>query len=150
MNLNALFPRVAQPYQGHRSALYFLVFLALLSTARSLVHLLSPDGGANSIAGIAQDPAGGTNIVALFGQWGASQLVLALIQWMVLLRYRFLVSAMLALALTEQLLRMLAGYLQPLEVGSAPPGTYGTYIVLALSLLFLALSLRQSTLPQPA
>ena len=150
MNFNALFPSVAQPYQGHRSALYFLVFLALLSTARSLVHLLSPDGGANSIAGIALDPTGGTNIVALFGQWGASQLVLAAMQWVVLLRYRFLVSAMLALALAEQLLRMLAGSLKPLEVGSAPPGTYGTYIVSVLSLFFLALSLRKSTRTQSA
>jgi hypothetical protein len=48
------------------------------------------------------------------------------------------------------LLRLLAGSLKPLEVGSAPPGTYGTYIVLALSLLFLFLSLRKSTSPQPA
>ena len=150
MNINALFPSVAQPYQGHRSALYFLVLLALVSTARSLVHLLAPDGGANSIAGIALNVTGGTNIVALFGQWGASQLVLAAMQWVVVLRYRFLVPAMLALALTEQLLRLLAGSLKPLEVGSAPPGTYGTYIVLALSLLFLFLSLRKSTSPQPA
>ena len=144
MSFNALFPHVDRSYAGHRFAIYFLVLLTLVSTARSLVHLLAPDGGANSIAGIALNVAGGNNIVALFGQWGASQLVLASLQGLVLLRYRFLVPAMLAVAVMEQLLRLLAGSLKPLEVASAPPGTYGTYIVLTLSLLFLGLSLRKT------
>jgi hypothetical protein len=145
MSFNPLFPAVDRSYNGHISAIYFLVLLTLVSTARSLTHLLAPDGGAHSIAGIALNVTGGPNIVALFGQWGASQLVLAGLQWLVLLRYRFLVPVMLAVAVMEQLLRLLAGSLKPLEVGSAPPGTYGTYIVLALALLFLGLSLRRAS-----
>lgn len=150
MSFSPLFPAVDRAYEGHASAIYFLILLALTSTARSLVHLLAPDGGAHSIAGIALNVAGGPNIVALFGQWGASQLVLAGLQWLVLLRYRFLVPAMLAVAVMEQLLRLLAGSLKPLEVGSAPPGTYGTYIVLALALLFLGLSLRRAASTRPS
>jgi len=107
-----------------------------------LVHLFAPDGGADSIAHIALNVAGGSNIVAIFSQWGASQLLLACVQWVVLLRYRFLMPAMLALVALEQLLRLLAGYLKPLQVESAPPGAYGTYIILVLSLVFLLLSLR--------
>jgi hypothetical protein len=42
------------------------------------VHIFAADGGANSIAGIAVDVEGGANIVAMFGQWGASQLLLAM------------------------------------------------------------------------
>ena len=98
--LRALFPAADQPYQGGRAPLFFLVLIAFVSTARSLVHLLAPDGGAGSIAGINLGVAGGANIVAVFGQWGASQLVLALLQWLVVLRYRFLVSAMLAVQTT--------------------------------------------------
>ena len=120
----------------------FFVLLAIMSTARSLVHLLAPDGGAASIAGINLAVAGGSNIVAIFSQWGASQLLLAFVQWLVIWRYRFLVPAMLAVVALEQLLRIFAGRLKPLEVDKAPPGQYGTYIVLVLSLLFLALAVR--------
>jgi hypothetical protein len=118
-----------------------------MSTARSLVHLLAPDGGAHTIAGITLDVAGGPNIVALFGQWGASQLVLACLQWVVVLRYRFLVPAMLAIIVLEQLLRILAGRLKPLVLDSPPPGAYGTYAILGLALIFLALALRQHPRP---
>ena len=120
------------------------MLLATVSTARSLVHLLAPDGGAASIAGINLAVAGGTNIVAIFSQWGASQLLLALVQWLVIWRYRFLVPAMLVVVVLEQLLRMFAGRLKPLQLDSAPPGQYGTYIVLVLALLFLALAVRNS------
>jgi hypothetical protein len=142
--LRALSPVADQPYQGGRAPLFFLALIAFVSTARSLVHLLAPDGGAGSIAGINLGVAGGANIVAVFGQWGASQLVLALLQWLVVLRYRFLVPAMLAVVVLEQLLRLLAGRLKPLQIDTPPPGAYGTYVVLALGLVFLALALRNS------
>ena len=143
MPFDELLPRTSLQYEGSRWALWFLVLTTVTSTARSLVHLFAPDGGAGSIAHIALDVAGGPNIVAIFSQWGASQLILACVQWVVVLRYRFLIPATLALVALEQLLRMLAGYLKPLQVESAPPGAYGTYVVLVLSIVFLVLSLRQ-------
>ena len=143
MSLNALLPRPKLSYTGSAWAFRFLALITLVSTVRSGVHLLAPDGGAGSIAHIALDVAGGPNIVAIFSQWGASQLLLACVQWAVVFRYRFLVPAMLALLTLEQLLRLLAGYLKPLQVETAPPGAYGTYVILVLSLLFLVLSLRQ-------
>ena len=143
MSFDELLPRTSLQYKGSRWALWFLVLVTVTSTARSLVHLFAPDGGAGSIAHIALDVAGGPNIVAIFSQWGASQLIFACVQWVVVLRYRFLIPATLALVALEQLLRMLAGYLKPLQVESAPPGAYGTYVVLVLSIVFLVLSLRQ-------
>ena len=142
--LRTLFPAAGQPYPGGRGPGFFLVLITAISTARSLVHLLAPDGGAGSIAGINLGVAGGANIVAVFGQWGASQLVLALLQWLVVLRYRFLVPAMLVVLVLEQLLRLLAGRLKPLQIDTPPPGAYGTYVVLALGLVFLALAVRNS------
>jgi hypothetical protein len=139
-----LFPIATTTYRGGRAPLVFFALLATVSTARSLVHLLAPDGGAGSIAGLNLAVAGGTNIVAIFSQWGASQLLLALLQWLVIWRYRFLVPAMLALVVLEQLLRIFAGRLKPLELDTPPPGQYGTYITLVLALLFLALALRNS------
>jgi hypothetical protein len=140
--IERLLPRADDPYSGSRWSLGFLILVTVMSTARSLIHLLAPDGGAHTIAGITLDVAGGPNIVALFSQWGASQLVLACLQWVVVLRYRFLVPAMLAIIVLEQLLRILAGRLKPLILDSPPPGAYGTYVVLGLALIFLAIELR--------
>ena len=72
MNWSRLLPPPCDDYRGSRLAFYFLIFVAVASTARSLVHILAPDGGAGSIAGLAVDVASGANIVAMFGQWGAS------------------------------------------------------------------------------
>ncbi len=145
--IDRLLPRTENRYAGSRWSLGFLTLATVMSTARSLVHLIAPDGGAHTIAGIALDVAGGPNIVALFGQWGASQLVLACLQWVVILRYRFLVPGMLAIIVLEQLLRLLAGRLKPLVLDAPPPGAYGTYAVLGLGLVFLALALRQHPRP---
>jgi hypothetical protein len=38
--------------------------------------VFAPDGGAGSIAGIDISVAGGANIVAVFAQWGWTQLLL--------------------------------------------------------------------------
>ena len=149
MLFEKLLPRVNLAYSGSRWSFWFLAVVTFISTARSLVHLLAPDGGAGSIAHIALNVPGGPNIVAIFGQWGASQLVFALLQWLVVIRYRFLIPAMLALIAIEQVLRVVAGLLKPLQVESAPPGTYGTYINLVLSLAFLVMSMRQKTPSNP-
>ncbi len=151
MLFEKLLPRTNLAYAGSPWSFWFLAVVTFISTARSLVHLLAPDGGAGSIAHIALNVPGGPNIVAAFGQWGASQLVFALMQWLVIVRYRFLIPGMLALIAVEQVLRIVAGQLKPLQVESAPPGAYGTYIALVLSLAFLLLSLqlKKPSMDQP-
>lgn len=125
---------------------WLLVALNGVGTIRSLVHLLAPDGGAHAVAGIAVDVAGSANIVAIIAQWGASQLVLALMIWVVLLRYRALLPLMWLMVLGEQALRLLAGHLKPLASDWRPPGAYGTHILLPLAFVILLWSLwtRQS------
>jgi hypothetical protein len=142
MNGSRLLPPISEEYEGPPIPYYYLVLVAVVSTARSLVHILAPDGGASSIAGLAVDVAGGANIVAMFGQWGASQLILALVYWLAILRYRFLVPLMLAIVSLEQALRIGVGQLKPVEVAAPPPGEIGSYILLPLSLLALLWSLR--------
>ena len=96
MDWSRFLPPPCDDYRGSRLAFYFLIFVAVVSTVRSLIHIFAPDGGAGSIAGLAVDVEGGANIVAMFGQWGASQLILALFYWLAILRYRSLVPLMLA------------------------------------------------------
>jgi hypothetical protein len=143
MDGSRIFPAVGTPYRGSKTAFYFLVVIAIASTIRSLIHILAPDGGAYSIAGINIEVEGGTNIVAMFAQWGASQLILALIYWLVIIKYRFLVPAMIAVVFLEQVLRIAAGQLKPVEVAASPPGEIGSYLLLPLALIFFYLSMRE-------
>lgn len=138
----SLIPQVGKDYKGPRWPFYFLVLVAATSTVRSLIHLLAPDGGASSIAGLAVNVEGGSNIVAMFAQWGASQLILALFYWLAILRYRFLTPLMLGVVFVEQVLRIGAGLLKPVEVAAAPPGEIGSYLMLPLALVMVVWSLR--------
>lgn len=145
MNWSRLLPPACDDYEGPQLAFHFLVLIAIVSTVRSLIHIFAPDGGAGSIAGLAVDVAGGANIVATFSQWGASQLILALFYWLAILHYRFLVPMMLAIVFLEQVLRVVAGYLKPVQVSASPPGAIGSLILLPASLIALLISLRQTS-----
>src|SRR5262249_2881920 len=74
-------------YDGPRLALSGATVWLIFITVRSCIHLLAPDGGAHSIATIDVADAGGRDIEAMFGQWGATQLQLAVLLWVLLLRW---------------------------------------------------------------
>ena len=141
MDWSCLFPSSEREYTGPKGPFYFLILVAVISTVRSLVHMLAPDGGAASIAGLAVNVVGGVNLIALFGQWGASQLILALLYWVVILRYRFLTPLMISVVVLEQLLRLGIGWLKPLQVAAPPPGTIGSQLLLPGTVVVLLWSL---------
>jgi hypothetical protein len=103
--------------------------------------LFSADGGAQSIATIDTKVAGGNNIIAIFGQWGATQLLLALLLWVLLLRYHGLLPVVILVLLVEPFLRALAGHLKPFTtIRTAPGAALNWYAVPVLAvLLYLAL-----------
>ena len=138
---NRLLP--TEPHARVRLSRLDFLFIVVtgISTVRSFIHIFARDGGAMSIAEINVDVAGGENTVAIFAQWGASQLVLALIYWVVIVRYRALILLMWLFILVEQLLRFIAGHLKVIATEAPPPGAYWTYILLTVSLLVLAYSL---------
>ena len=141
MDWSRLFPKIDEDYKGSKVPYYFLILVAIASTIRSLIHVFAPDGGANSIAGIDVAVQGGANIIALFGQWGALQLLLALFYWLAIFRYKLLIPAMLAVVVIEQLLRIGVGLLKPLEIASPPPGAIGSEILLPISIVAFLWSL---------
>jgi hypothetical protein len=140
MNWSRLLP-AGQDYEGPKPPFYFLILVVVASTVRSLIHIFFPDGGAGVIAGIDTSVAGGANIIAMFGQWGASQLILAVIDWLVILRYRSLTPLMLAVVVLEQLLRLGVGQIKPLEIAAPPPGAIGSQLLLPVAVLALIWSL---------
>ncbi|MFP4395282.1 MAG: hypothetical protein ACLFTI_08465 [Anaerolineales bacterium] len=147
MDGSRLFPRSPlsdETYPGPKLPFYFLILVAVISTLRSLIHILAPDGGAHSIAGVAVDVQGGANIVAMFAQWGASQLILALFYWLAILRYRRLVPLMLLVVVIEQLLRLGIGQLKPLDVAAPPPGAIGSQLLLPPAIFAFLWALHRS------
>ncbi len=75
--LNILLPKqVDNRLRGPQIPLYIFALYALISTVRSCIHLLAPDGGAGSIAGMDLSVAGASGIVFAFALWGSAQLLL--------------------------------------------------------------------------
>ena len=140
MNWARLFPP-STIYTGPKIPFYFLILIAVVSTVRSLIHMFFPDGGAGVIAGIDVSVQGGANIIAMFGQWGASQLLLALLYWIVILRYRSLTPLMLLVIVVEQLLRLGVGQIKHLVIATPPPGAIGSELILPVAVIALFWSL---------
>jgi hypothetical protein len=130
--------------RGMKLPVYVFAVIAMVSTIRSLIHLLAPDGGAGSIAGMDLSVAGAQGIIFSFALWGSAHLIYALIQLVVVFRYRSLVPFMYVLLILETLLRELVGHMKPVHFAHTPPGAIGNYVILPLAALMLALSLWRS------
>jgi hypothetical protein len=126
--------------RGMKLPVYVFTLIAIVSTIRSFIHLLAPDGGAGSIAGMDLS-AGAPGIIFAFGLWGSAQLIYAVIQLVVAFRYRALIPFMYVLLMLETLLRELVGHMKPAPFAHRPPGAIGDYVVLPLAALMLVLSL---------
>ncbi len=120
----------ANEYRGSRLSFLFLVVLTTVATGRSLAHIFLPDGGAGSIAGMDVEVEGGNNIIAMFGQWGFSQLLLAGLMWVIIFKQRHLVPLALLFQTLDWGGRILVGLIMPVEIASTPPGEIGSYILL--------------------
>ena len=138
-----------QGYRGSKGSFWFLVAMSVLVTARSLIHMFAPDGGANSIAGLTVEGDAGDNLVHLFAQWGLEQLILAIVAWVVIVRYRFLVPFVLLIQLVDWLMRGVIGEIKPLVVESMPPGGIGNIIFVPLLAIALWFSLPKTEEPSP-
>ncbi len=136
-----LLPSDPTHYRGPAIAGWITTILLVVITARSLVHLFSPDGGAQSIATIDTSVAGGGNIIAIFGQWGASQLLLVGALWILRLRYRGLIPFILFVLLLEPFLRSLSGHLKPLVTLGTAPGAALNWVAVPVVAVTLYLAL---------
>jgi hypothetical protein len=140
----SIFPKqVDNNFQGYRIAVWVFLLVTLFTIARSCIHVLAPDGGAGSIAGIDVTVAGGSNIISMFAFWGLSQLLMGFVYLVVFLRYKSLIPFMYVLILAEYSGRIILGLVKPLMVSHTPPGAIGDYILVPLAVLMLILSLRR-------
>ncbi len=138
-----LFPKqITNELRSSRIIVLVFIVITIVTLVRSCIHLLAPDGGAGSIAGIDLSIAGGGNIIAIFALWGLSQLIIGFVFLVVLLRYKSLIPFMYILIVIEYSGRIMIGYMKPLLVTHVPPGAIGNYIMVPLAVLMLILSFR--------
>jgi hypothetical protein len=139
-DLGMLLPRSLDTYAGPRIAFWLLAAYNIVATGRSLVHILAPDSGAGSIAGMDTTVAGGANAIALLAQWGGAQLLMALMIWLVLWRYPGFVPLMVLGSLADNVLRVAIGQFKPLVTDHTPPGA-ASWILVPLLAALLVVSL---------
>lgn len=132
-------------YNGHKSIRIITALYLLVVVVRSLVHLFTSDGGANSIAGIDISVEGGDNIVAIFHQWGAIQLMLAGLLCVLFFRYPgFTPLVVLTLAI-DPIMRAIAGQMMPVTSQSTPPGEALNWPVFFTIVILFAASIAESS-----
>jgi hypothetical protein len=143
LKLNPILPNpITNDYKGYSIARIMFLIIAIITIARSLIHIFLPDGGASVIAGIDTTGEGGNNIIALFALWGLSQLLLGLVFIIVYLRYKSLIGFCYILILLEYTGRIGLGFIKVLESSYTPPGVIGNYIMIPLAAIMLILCLK--------
>jgi hypothetical protein len=134
-----LLPSNPTKYEGFRAVRIVTAIYLLVMVVRSCIHLFAADGGAQSIAGIDTSVEGGDNIIAIFHQWGAIQLILAVLLFVLFLRYPGFTPLILLTLALDPVMRFIAGQMMSLTSTGTPPGEAlngASFFLLAL--LFIA------------
>ena len=139
LDIKKVFPKDPSKFEGFRLIRMTAALFLLVMVARSCVHLFAADGGARSIAGIDTSVEGGDNIIAIFHQWGAIQLILAVVLLVLFLRYPGFTPLILLTLALDPVMRFIAGQMMKLTTTGTPPGAAlnGAAFCL-LSILFIA------------
>ena len=121
-DIKKVLPKDLSTFQGFRLIRFITVLYMSVMVVRSCIHLFASDGGAQSIAGIDVSVEGGNNIIAIFHQWGAIQLILAILLVVLFFRYPGLTPLILLTLILDPILRFVAGQQMSLTTTGTPPG----------------------------
>ena len=122
IDIRLTLPKDPSSYKGHKSIRIVTSFFLIIVLVRSCIHLFASDGGANSIAGIDISVAGGENIIAIFHQWGAIQLILAALLLLLFFRYPGFTPLIVLTLAIDPIMRAISGRIAPLTSEGTPPG----------------------------
>jgi len=138
-DIKKLLPDNPTKFEGFRAVRIVTAIYLLVMVVRSCIHLFAADGGAQSIAGIDTSVEGGNNIIAIFHQWGAIQLILAVLLLVLFFRYPGFTPLILLTLALDPVMRFIAGQMMSLTSTGTPPGEAlnGAAFCL-LALLFIA------------
>ena len=144
-DIKELLPKNPAKFEGVRAVRIVTAIYLLVMVVRSCIHLFAADGGAQSIAGIDTSVEGGNNIIAIFHQWGAIQLILAVLLFVLFFRYPGFTPLILLTLALDPVMRFIAGQMMSLTSTGTPPGEAlnGASFYL-LALLFIASLIRRN------
>ena len=121
-DIKELLPKNPTKFEGFRAVRIVTAIYLLVMVVRSCIHLFAADGGAQSIAGIDTSVEGGNNIIAIFHQWGAIQLILAVLLFVLFFRYPGFTPLILLTLALDPVMRFIAGQMMSLTSTGTPPG----------------------------
>ncbi len=144
--LNTIFPKTFDNnFKGHKIALYAFFALTAVTLWRSQHHLLSADGGAQTIATIPLDTFtrdGSQTVIGIFSLWGLSQLIIGLIYLVACIRYRSMIPLLYTLLIVEYSIRALyIPVFKPIVTSGTAPGAAGNVPLIIISTIMLILCL---------
>ena len=138
-DIKKLLPKNPTKFEGFRAVRIVTAIYLLVMVVRSCIHLFAADGGAQSIAGIDTSVEGGNNIIAIFHQWGAIQLILAVLLFVLFFRYPGFTPLILLTLALDPVMRFIAGQMMSLTTTGIPPGeALNAAAFYLLALLFIA------------
>ena len=138
-DIKKLLPDNPTKFEGFRAVRIVTAIYLLVMVVRSCIHLFAADGGAQSIAGIDTSVEGGNNIIAIFHQWGAIQLILAVLLLVLFFRYPGFTPLILLTLALDPVMRFIAGQMMSLTTTGIPPGeALNAAAFYLLALLFIA------------
>ena len=122
LDINKVFPLDPSIYEGFLFVRIIAALLLFVVVVRSCIHLFAADGGAQRIAGIDTSVEGGKNIIAMFHQWGAIQLILAVLLYVLFFRYPGFTPLIVLTLAVEPVMRFVAGRVLSVTSTRKPPG----------------------------
>jgi hypothetical protein len=138
-DIKELLPKNPTKFEGFRAVRIVTAIYLLVMVVRSCIHLFAADGGAQSIAGIDTSVEGGDNIIAIFHQWGAIQLILAVLLFVLFFRYPGFTPLILLTLALDPVMRFIAGQMMNVTSTGTPPGeALNAASFYLLALLFIA------------
>jgi hypothetical protein len=138
-DIKELLPKNPTKFEGFRAVRIVTAIYLLVMVVRSCIHLFAADGGAQSIAGIDTSVEGGNNIIAIFHQWGAIQLILAVLLFVLFFRYPGFTPLILLTLALDPVMRFIAGQMMSVTTTGTPPGeALNAASFYLLALLFIA------------
>lgn len=144
--LARIFPKqMDNNYQGSLIAKQVFIFLTIVTIVRSLIHICTHDGGAQSIASIplnTYEPAAAKTIILMFSFWGLSQLLMGFIYIIAIWRYQTMIPLLYILMFIEYSMRTVLGHITPIVTQHIAPGSIGDKIIAPLSIIMFLLSIR--------
>jgi hypothetical protein len=139
LDISKVFPTDPFSFEGFQIVRIFAALILLLMLVRSCIHLFASDGGAQRIAGVDTSVEGGNNIIAMFHQWGAIQLILVVLLVVLFFRYPGFTPLIVLTIAFDPVMRFVAGRIMNVTSTRTPPGAVlNAPAFIVLMLLFVA------------